>query len=98
MAKLFKKKVNSFDVAIDQLFEERMQTEVGSDKRKMIDAEIVKLSEAKDKARDPKQENRWIGPVIGGCFGLAQILVVCKYEELACLTSKALGFINKPKL
>lgn len=95
---IFSKKVNPYDEAIDMLFEQRKETEPGSTERSVIDLEIVRLSEAKDRARDPKPENRWIGPVIGGCFGLAQILVVCNYEKLSCLTSKAIGFITKPKL
>lgn len=92
------KKTNPFDEAIDGLFEARKTTTVGSPERAKIDAEIMKLSEAKDKARDPKPENKWIGPVIGGAFGLAQIIVVTHYEELHCLTSKAVNFITKPKL
>lgn len=101
MGKLFKKEVNPFDEAIANLFEERKKFDPGSQERTRIDAEICRLSEAKDKAcheRVPSKENRWIGPLIGGVFGLAQVLVVTHYEELHCLTSKAIGFINKPKL
>lgn len=96
-------KTNPFDEAIVALFEERKKYAFGTDERKKIDAEICRLAEAKGKARDEQKQpvvkdNKWIGPLIGGLFGLAQVLVVTHYEELHCLTSKAVGFISKPKL
>lgn len=98
---IFKKEVNPFDEALAALFEERKKFDPGSQERTRIDAEICRLSEAKDKAcheRVPAKENRWIGPVIGGLFGLAQVILVLNYEDAKCLTSKAVNFINKPKL
>lgn len=101
MGKLFKKEVNPFDEALADLFEERKKYEAGSQERTRIDAEICRLSEAKDKAqheRVAKPQNNWIGPVIGGVFGLAQIVLILNYEEAKCLTSKAINWVNKPKL
>lgn len=101
MGKLFKKEVNPFDEALASLFEERKKYEPGGQERIRIDAEICRLSDAKDKAcheRVPAKENRWIAPLIGGLFGLAQVVLVLNYEEARCLTSKAVSFINKPKL
>lgn len=101
MGKLFKKETNPFDEALAALFEERKKYDAGSAERTRIDAEICRLSEAKDKAcheRVPAKENRWIGPLIGGVFGLAQVLLILNYEEARCLTSKAISFVNKPKL
>ena len=95
MGKKFK---NPYDEAISMLFEERKQYESGSSERTRIDAEICRLSEARDKARDPKAENKWLAPVIGGLFGIAQIVLICNYEEAKCLTSKAIGWVTKPKL
>lgn len=98
MGKLFKKETNPFDEAIANLFEERKKYEAGSQERTHIDAEICRLSEAKDKAcheRVPKAQNNWIGPVIGGVFGLAQVILVLNYEQTKCLTSKAVNFIRK---
>lgn len=94
MAKFSLKKAEQ--VELEKLFLKRDELELGSDERNAINAEINALLELKGKKSEGKRE--WIAPTIGAVASLVQIGFILKYEEISCLTSKAINFVNKPKL
>ena len=95
MAKFRLKKTE--EVELEKLFLKRDELELGSDERKQINEEINALLELKGKKSEGKR-NEWIAPTIGAVASLIQIGFILKYEEISCLTSKAINFVNKPKL
>lgn len=80
-----------------ELLDAQKEYEVGTDNRKAIDQELLQVSEALNKTQCYKK-NEWLGPVIAGGVGILQVLLITKHEDISCLTSKAIGFVTKPKL
>ena len=55
---------------------------------------IDKLDKAKDEIERKQRQIPW-KEIVVGLFGIVQIILILKHEELNVITSKALNFVNK---
>lgn len=100
-----KKKPVVLQEDIDYLVEDMESTKPDTDEYKKKLDRLIELKKAQNflLGKDNKRHlevnaTDLIKAGIGVIGGIAQILIIMHYEELSNFTTKAFGFINKPKV
>lgn len=89
-----KDKRSNFEKEIDSVLEDLKTLDVTSEAYQQAVRNLETLCKAKSYEKDNKLDKNTILGVFGN---LAGILAVLEYERINVITTKALGFIMKPK-
>lgn len=92
-----RKVIRQLDAEISRTINELNSTEVGTGKQTELEAKLETLTEARAKLESEKSKID-VNTVVTVLGSLAGTYMILHYEELNCLTSKAINYIMKPKL
>lgn len=102
MDKIKKDKRTMHEKEVDRLYKQMSQIKDQSSEeyQKCLES-LEKLTEvecSKKQATSNKDTIEILKPLIGGAFGMLQVLAILHKEELAVVSSKALGFVLRGRV
>lgn len=102
MDKIKKDKRTMHEKEVDRLYEQMSKIEdQGSEEYQRCLESLGKLTDvdcAKKQVASNKDRIEILKPLIGGAFGMLQVLAILNKEELAVVSSKALGFVLRGRV
>lgn len=91
---LFKKQTKS-EVELQRLYKELETCEPGSEYYNMVLDSIERLETVKNKAVKGKIDPAIVAAAITATASVASVALICNYEKVNVLTSKAVNFVKK---